>query len=433
MATAVDFKQSLLQRDDLSVSLRFGYLGLGMGGCSIAASCADISTKVTNLKYPYTALLLNTNKMDLEKIDYRNPNIKKLTIGDGKGAGRNISIGETAYINDQELVETEIKKQFMTSDFVWIVAGLGGGTGTGTVIQAIKSLHSNGYKKRFGLILTLPRVQEGSTVLSNALERLQTISQVMKGMGSIIVVDNQKLYDYYTKEAPNATVSEYLSFSNRFVAETLHELNVVTSSFKPYGEYHFDSSEFENLIKTPGLLHLAKFSSKSSEIDSEQQISYLTKLEDYVNEGVLSDGYKLNSADRLAVSIIANKTTADRIFNIQFTNNIENAIDTISPSADEKPIAQYIDDRKDANYVQFYAMFAGLSLPKRVSELVQENERLIQLQEEHKNDSDDVLSALSTFKRKKNETHDDLDDLFSDSKAEDKLYNDTEYNPLDDL
>ncbi len=42
-----------------NISLKFGFLGLGMGGCAIAAECANKETQIKNNKYPYRAILVN--------------------------------------------------------------------------------------------------------------------------------------------------------------------------------------------------------------------------------------------------------------------------------------------------------------------------------------------------------------------------------------
>ena len=411
-------RYSIIKNEDNKISIRFGFLGLGMGGSSIAAACGDISTNITNDRYPYSSLLVNTNEIDLEKVNVRNPYSKKVKIGSGKGAGRNIELGEQMFKESADIVLSEIKQQFENKDFIWVVAGLGGGTGTGSVIEAIRLLMENGFDDKFGLILTLPRKSEGKTVLNNALHRLRMIHGAMSGLGSIILVDNEKLFDYFSESNPEATVSEYLNFSNTFVADTLHELNVVTASFKPVGEYHFDSSEFENLIKSPGILHFARFTSRSYEIDAAQQLSHIGKLKELLEKGVLSDGYDLSETTRLAVSILANEPTAKRIYNFQFANAIENEINELAPVATEKPIAQYIYQDKNTKEVYFYAAFAGLGLPKRIEELVQESLRLKQLEEERKqNAQKDIFSGLDEIAVTSSTGKKSFKDLFGVSEA----------------
>ena len=104
------------------------------------------------------------------------------------------------------------------------------------------------------IILTLPRDNEGGYVLGNAIERMQQISTAMQAMGAILIVDNQKLYTEYINQPANATksIDDFLKYCNSYVADTLHEINVVTNSFAPSGDNHFDASEFANLIQTPG-------------------------------------------------------------------------------------------------------------------------------------------------------------------------------------
>lgn len=423
-------QQTVLKNADNSISVRFGFLGLGMGGSSIAAACAETQTNITNNRYPYTSLLVNTNKMDLDKIETVNPNTKKLIIGDGKGAGRNIDLGEKMFIDANETLTKELVQRFQGTEFIWIVAGLGGGTGTGSVIEAIKLVMQNGFSKRFGLILTLPRLNEGQTVLGNALQRLQKINGAMQGLGAIILVDNQKLYDHFSKNKPVSSIAEYLEYSNRFVADTLHELNVVTSSFKPYGENHFDTSEFTNLIKTPGILHFARFTTHSRDLDSAQSISHIGRLKEHIEDGVLSDGYDLKNTKRLAVSILANKNTASRLYNFEFANAIENEVNAVAPFANEKPIAQYVYENRQSNDVYFYSVFAGLQLPKRVSELVQENNKLIEQQKQQQSNSNDIFAGFSS---KKNETEEEksFDDLFGTNDEPSKEQNvDDVFNKL---
>lgn len=412
-------QNAVLKNANTNISLKFGFLGLGMGGTSIASACADIQTSIQNNRYPYTSLLINTNKIDLEKVEQNNPNTKKLIIGDGRGAGRQIKSGEKMFQESNEEIIDHVKKQFEDRDFVWVVAGLGGGTGTGSVIEAIKVIMQNGFKNKFGLILTLPRVNEGQTVLSNALERLERIHKAMSGLGSIILVDNQKLYDYFKEHKPSSSIGEYLQFSNQFVAETLHELNVVTSSFKPVGENHFDSSEFENLVKTPGVLHFARFTSKSHEIDTAQSVSHIGKLKEHIDAGVLSDGYDLTNTSRLAVSILANQNTANRLFNFQFDSAIEEDINSIAPFANEKPIAQYIYENRDTSDVYFYAVFAGLQLPKRAEELVNELASLIEKKKNKQSENKDIFAALSAPTETTNSNKElSFEDLFGDSPSE---------------
>jgi len=404
--------EKIFDRSDLDLSLKFGFLGIGMGGSSIAAECANIRTSIKNNKYPYTAIAINTNQVDLKKIP-DSTNVKKYQLkGYERGAGRNIQLGEEAFKKHHDEIVNMVQENFSDRDFLWIVCGLGGGTGTGSVIEAIKLLHKNGFKGRFGLILTLPRNKEGITVIENAIDRLQKISNAIKGMGSILLVDNQKLYQDFIDDSPTAGINEYLDYSNKFIAQTLHELNVVTASFNPLEGQHFDSSELLNMITTPGALSFNKVTFKDNDIDVSNESSYLPGFKNSIYEGILSNGYNFQKANRAAVSMVAKPYTASRIFTMALIDKIENVVDDMAPRAGEKPIATYAD--KNTNEISIYSMFAGLGLPKRISQLV---ERANELNERIGNDDeDDALSVLNSFNVKKaKEEEFDLDSAFGET------------------
>jgi cell division GTPase FtsZ len=422
-----DQRKTVIKNANTSISLRFGFIGLGMGGTSIAAACGDVQTNVQNNRQPYTSLLINTNQMDLNKIQSTNPTTKKLLIGSGKGAGRDIETGENIFLDNIEIVRSGIEKQFEKTDFIWIVAGLGGGSGTGAIIHTIGEAMRR-FPNRFGIILTLPRLFEGSTVINNAIVRLEQIKGAMHGIGPIILVDNEKLYQGFSKDNPKSTVADYLTFSNNFVAETLHEINVITSSFTPFDDIHFDTSEFENLLQTSGVLHFARFASKTHEVDSAQSLSHIGKLKEQIENGVLSDGYDLRKTKRLAVSILANQSTANRLYNFDFRNAIEEEITRIAPSAEENPVAQYTYPNKEGlSDIHFFAVFAGLDMPAgKIKTLVAEQKRLVALrQEEEERISEDPFAGFSAVKKdKKDKAAISFDDLFGakkeDNKDEDK-------------
>ncbi|MCM3390576.1 plasmid replication protein [Ureibacillus chungkukjangi] len=430
MEQTLQNREQQLSHENKEMSFRFGFLGLGMGGTSIASACADVETNITNKKYPYSALLINTNQIDFDKVTPRNPNTVKFLIGDGKGAGRDINMGESLYIEKAEEIDKLVTTQFSQSDFVWLVVGLGGGTGTGSVIQGIKTLMTNGFKKKFGLILTLPRFVEGHTVINNALQRLQKIYAAMQGLGPIILVDNQKLFDEYRNEHPQGSIADYLTYSNKYVADALHDLNTVTASYLPVGEYHFDSSEFRKMLQTPGLIHFARFSAKSATIDAGQGLSYSTKLKQEIDNGVLSSGYNLEQAKQVAVSVLANKSDSKRLYTFEFVEQLESLIASTALAAKEKPVALYeYELRRQDNNVYFYSVFAGLDFPEaRISALMDAERQFEEIQkaneEAKKKDLFAGFQASSNNKQSEDLSFDDLFGDKNDDNSSDKLNDD---------
>lgn len=431
---------------EMRLSYKFGFLGIGLGGTSIASECADVTDGANN--HPYSALLINTNKVDLEKIQSKNKNTVKLPIGDGLGAGRDVDRGEKIFIENKDIIAKEMVKTFKDKDYIFIAAGLGGGTGTGGIIQAIGLVMQ--MKKPFGLILTLPRAEERSTVNHNALKRLNQIYKAMDKLAPVIIVDNKKLFNDYTEVYPMASVEEYLNFSNKFVADTIHDKNIITANFDIYGSNHFDSSEFAKILRTPGTYHFARLEMDSSEIDTKKFINYsenekapfIALLEKQLHEGVLSNGYTLSNAKRAAISVLAYKEDAEKLFGAVMTKQLENLFMEVAPLATESPISFYTYDEAHLAELQkesettskrpvfFYAILAGLDLPeKRIKEMItldKEYQEKVQQVEVNKNlfdefeenDNNLFTSNETSFEdifgnlNEPSETLDDVDDIF---------------------
>lgn len=366
----------------MKLSYNYGFLGLGLGGTSIAAACAD-STDGTD-KYPYKALLINTNQVDMDKVQSINPQTHKLLIGDGKGAGRDITIGESIFIKNKDKITKSMEAHLKDSEFIWIAAGLGGGSGTGSVLQAIGLCIT--LKKRFGLILTLPRKSERSTVNSNALKRLNKIYAAMDQLGPIIVVDNEKLFNEFMAENPKASLEEYLKYSNEYVANAIHDKNIITANFGVYGSTNFDSSELGKMLITPGALHFARldtFVDELKELDDlsnmqDKKASFVELLEKKIEDGVLAKGFELKKAKRVAISVLAHQEDAPKLYNGTMAKQLEKLLLELAPNATESPVSfhtytkeQFDQQKMEKRPVSFYVIMAGLDLPAdRIQEMI---------------------------------------------------------------
>ncbi|MBJ6903669.1 hypothetical protein JG633_18805, partial [Vibrio cholerae] len=82
-----------------------------------------------------------------------------------------------------------------------------GATGTGALLKAIEMLYEHDYN--FGLLLTLPRDAEALKVLENATSRIRSIAMNQEAFGSIVLIDNAKLYRKFEEENPSALANEY--------------------------------------------------------------------------------------------------------------------------------------------------------------------------------------------------------------------------------
>src|SRR6056297_2157216 len=104
----------------------------------------------------------------------------------GRGAGSLPQVGEEAAIESQD----EIRDAISGSDMVFVTAGLGGGTGTGSAPVVAKAAREQGALTI--AIVTTPFTAEGEVRRTNAeagLERLRDVSD------TVIVVPNDRLLD----------------------------------------------------------------------------------------------------------------------------------------------------------------------------------------------------------------------------------------------
>ncbi|MDH5021577.1 cell division protein FtsZ [Halobacterium rubrum] len=104
----------------------------------------------------------------------------------GRGAGSLPQVGEEAAIESQD----EIREAIAGSDMVFVTAGLGGGTGTGSAPVVAKAAREQGALTI--AIVTTPFTAEGEVRRTNAeagLERLRDVAD------TVIVVPNDRLLD----------------------------------------------------------------------------------------------------------------------------------------------------------------------------------------------------------------------------------------------
>ena len=128
----------------------------------------------------------NTDVQDLVENDADT----KILMGEkktqGRGAGSLPQVGEEAALESQE----EIYDAIQGSDMVFVTAGLGGGTGTGSAPVVAKAARESGALTIS--IVTTPFTAEGEVRRTNAeagLERLRDVSD------TVIVVPNDRLLD----------------------------------------------------------------------------------------------------------------------------------------------------------------------------------------------------------------------------------------------
>lgn len=150
---------------------------------------------------------INTDKQHLDMIDAEQKILVGTDLTDGLGAGGDPDMGKRA----TEKARGTIKEVLDGADLVFVTAGMGGGTGTGSapVVSEIA--------KDVGAIV-VGMVSMPFKVERARVEKAEDGIDVLRNEAdSIIVLDNDRLLDY----VPNLPVGKAFSVMDQIIAETV--------------------------------------------------------------------------------------------------------------------------------------------------------------------------------------------------------------------
>ena len=206
---------------------------LGAGGAGSNALTRMIETKMVGVEF----VAVNTDVQAL----YHNPATKKITIGRGTtrglGAGSNPDIGKRAA---EESLE-EVKAAIEGSDLLFITAGLGGGTGGGSIAVFADAARSMGILTI--AVVTKPFSFEGFKRRKQAEEALENL----KGkVDTLIVIPNDKILSLIDKTTP-------LTEAFQVVDEVLkHAIEGISSLITVHGLVNVDFADVKTIMQDAG-------------------------------------------------------------------------------------------------------------------------------------------------------------------------------------
>lgn len=161
-------------------------------------------------------IAINTDKQHLEMIQAD----KKILVGKsltrGLGAGGYPEIGRRA----AELARGTLEDVLKGADLVFITAGMGGGTGTGTapVVAEIAKQHD---AIVVGMVSSPFRVER-----ARALKAEEGLEELRNAADTAIVLDNNRLLDY----VPNLPIEQAFSVMDQLIAETVKGISETITS-----------------------------------------------------------------------------------------------------------------------------------------------------------------------------------------------------------
>lgn len=322
-------------------ALNITAVGFGQAGSRIVDVLAKYTTDAG--EQTYNCLALNSNDGDLKELRFIDPDNRiNLNLG---GLGKNPEKAVKILANDKKVQETMhnfIAKKFGTKDdLVLFVAGLGGGTGTSTIVKAIEDFHDmhnkpkikqvleamiakfgmDAYKDnqadfnkkalkiaeenfiKLGVIACLPLRNDGPDVLRQvnkfATKIWELANDVTKSISFIMFPDNQFFYDSF-KSLPQVKKEQfdnYRDYANYEIASTFHEIN--TAATQGGTSIVMDGQDLKRaLTEHKGCLVLSKTELASSAVENSDDVANLFKKT--IEGSNMHEPVKLKDGDAVA-------------------------------------------------------------------------------------------------------------------------------------
>ena len=255
-------------------------LVLGVGGAGGNAINGMINAGLQGVEF----IAVNTDAQDLRLSKAQTKIQMGLNLTKGLGAGAKLDIGQAAA--DESL--NEIVNILQGANMVFITAGMGGGTGTGSahvIARAAKELNI----LTVGVI-TLPFLYEGPSRMRKAQQGLE---ELRKHVDTIIVVPNQNLFKIASEQT---TFEESFELSNDVL---LHGVQSITDLMVRPGLINLDFADVETVMSSMGKAMMG-----TGQAEGEGRA--VKAAESAINNPLIDD-YSLKGAKGLLVNITGGK------------------------------------------------------------------------------------------------------------------------------
>lgn len=256
-----------------------GIIGVGNAGGQNAALAAE--------KLGVEALALNSSQKDLDTLG---DNVKKILIGDSKGAGKNRDEAKL-FIKDsiKNIVKSEdVQKFFRGSgsgdgkDFVFVISSTGGGTGSGAaplLTEILKTIYTDVH---FILVGILPTINEAMSAQVNTLEYFKELYETTTGI-PYMIYDNEKMSD--------KAVNVMMEGINAAIVD---DINVLRGSHQISTKYSaIDEKDMTAILTTAGRIIIAGAKNiKEKMLDK-------TTIDDLIIEDFKSNAHAETNRDKI--------------------------------------------------------------------------------------------------------------------------------------
>lgn len=244
---------------------------IGCGGGGSNAVNRMIDADIANVDF----IVLNTDVQDLNRSKAQTRLAIGRKIAKGLGAGGNPKVGEEAAEEDKEAIANLLEG----TDMVFITAGMGGGTGTGSAPVVARIARSLGVLT-VGVVTT-PFEFEGPVRMRQAREG---INRLHENVDSLIVIPNQQLLKVVDKNMP---IRQAFLVADDVLRQGVEGIsNIIT---KP-GDVNRDFTDVKNTMLGQGeaILGVGHASGENRAVDAATKAIKNPLLEDTSIDGAKS-------------------------------------------------------------------------------------------------------------------------------------------------
>ncbi len=216
--------------EQLDVTIKI--IGCGGGGCNTINRCVDAGISGAQL------CAINTDAKHL--LTVRAP--KKILIG--KTATRGLGAGAIPQVGEQAARESDMEiREFLNgANIVFVTAGMGGGTGTGSAHYVARISKEQIRALTIGVV-TLPFKAEGTVRMENALDGLNKLRHICD---TTIVIPNDKLLEL----VPKLPVDAAFKVADEVLMQTIKGLTEIIT--KP-GLVNLDYADIMTVMNEGGV------------------------------------------------------------------------------------------------------------------------------------------------------------------------------------
>ena len=272
-------------------------VGVGQAGGKLTAALASFDDQM-GFGAVRDSLAVNTAQADLQDLPFDTILIGEDRVN-GQGVGGDNELGAEIMERDIEQVMAALSGRISTeAEAIFVVAGLGGGTGSGGAPVLCRRL-SRVYDVPVYALGILPGTDEGALYQHNAARSLKTLVAEAE---ATLLVDNDAW------KASGESLTEGYAAINKNIARRVGLLLAAGESTHGVGESVVDSSEIINTLRTGGIASLGYASTHAAE-DAAENISVITST----TRNALLTGSSLPGATTAETALLIVAGEAERI------------------------------------------------------------------------------------------------------------------------